>query len=71
MAVFFAVTSKLKLVLKKRTSTIITGYILIVDIKRLKQLSRDGIKKKRIIFSAYYTDFPEDMEIGISNGFSK
>nr|DAR89772.1 MAG TPA: hypothetical protein [Caudoviricetes sp.] len=37
MAVF-AITLKLKLALKKRTSTIITGHILITHIKRLKQL---------------------------------
>ena len=70
MAVF-AVTSKLKLALKKRYIRIITGYILIAEIKRLKQLSRDGIKKKELFFSTYYIDFPEDMEIGILNGFSK
>lgn len=36
-----------------------------------RQFSRDGIKEKRIIFSNYYTDFPEDMETGILNRFSK
>nr|DAS21221.1 MAG TPA: hypothetical protein [Caudoviricetes sp.] len=40
----FAVTSKLKLALKKRISTIITGYILITHIKRLKTLYDLGRK---------------------------
>ncbi len=36
-----------------------------------KHFTRDCTTEKRIVFSTYYTDFPEDMEPDILNRFSK